>query len=308
MDTGRVAVIGDVHGQADELAHKLVRMGADPDSLALPDDLTVIQVGDLIHRGLQSSEVLQLVDTIQTNQPAQWIQLIGNHEAQYIHGKLFEWDDELPDEDAAVLQRWLNEGQLHAAASIVTPAGNEALVTHSGLVHDVWRIVLGRPRTARDAAARINAGLQHTTPWLWAPGEMLQGVPNRMAGPMWASAGAELYASWMNAEDLDVPAPFSQVHGHSSIYQWPNRWRAGEFRRHEVALATPSAMERLQARVAINEQLRHTTVTIAGGTFVGVDPNHGRSPADHWAPLLFHGEAEAPAGETPESMLWLLED
>ena len=73
MNDGRVAIIGDIHGHADELIAKLVRLGMDPDTLMLPEDLTVIQLGDLIHRGLQSSKVLRTVDTIMDQQPTQWI-------------------------------------------------------------------------------------------------------------------------------------------------------------------------------------------------------------------------------------------
>lgn len=308
MDTGRVAIIGDVHGQADELKHKLVRLGADPENFALPEDLTVIQVGDLIHRGLQSGEVLRLIDGIMEAQPGQWLQLIGNHEAQYVYRKLFEWDEELPSEDTEILQRWFDEGKMRPAAYTVTPAGNEALVTHAGLVYDVWRIVLGQPRTAKDAAARINAGVDHLTPWLWAPGEMLQGIPNRMVGPVWASATTEVYPSWMNAEALDIPAPFSQVHGHSSIYQWPNRWNQGKIRRTEMSLTTPSLSEEIQSRLILNEDQHHTTVNAAGANFIGVDPGHGKYPATQWAPLMYHGVAGSPDPETPPSMAWLDEE
>ena len=308
MTAGRIAVIGDVHGHADELMDKLVRLGMDPDTLVLPEDLTVIQVGDLIHRGLQSSEVLRIVDTIMHRQEDQWIQLMGNHEAQYVHQKLFEWNEELPTEDADILRRWVAEGRMRAAAATVTPAGNEALITHAGLVYDVWKIVLGKPRTAKEAAARVNAGTTHLTPWLWAPGEMLQGTPNPLAGPIWASATSEVYPSWMNAEAMSVPAPFSQVHGHSSVYQWENRWHPGQLRKAAQSLGSPALVHEVGSRVNLNTTHRHTTTPIANATFIGVDPGHGRSATSRWAPLVYEGEAFAPAGETPASMAWLDED
>jgi hypothetical protein len=43
-------VIGDIGGHLSELRTELVRLGAGPDGW-LPDDLIVVQVGDLIHRG-----------------------------------------------------------------------------------------------------------------------------------------------------------------------------------------------------------------------------------------------------------------
>lgn len=308
MNDGRVAIIGDIHGHADELIAKLVRLGMDPDTLMLPEDLTVIQLGDLIHRGLQSSKVLRTVDTIMDQQPTQWIQLIGNHEAQYVYEKLFEWDGELEDEDVEILQRWMQEGKLHAAAYTITPAGNEALITHAGLLYDVWKIILGRPRSAREAAARINAGIHHRTAWMWAPGEMLQGVPNRMAGPLWASATSELYPSWMNAEATEVPAPFSQVHGHSSLFHWGNRWSSPGFRDADFTLGTTAQSEEIRSRTRLDGERRHAHIRLAGETFIGIDPGHGKYPAEQWEPLVYRGMAAAPAPETPEVMAWLDED
>ena len=45
---GRVAIFGDIGGHAAELTRELVSLGADPDTLRLPADLTVVQVGDLV--------------------------------------------------------------------------------------------------------------------------------------------------------------------------------------------------------------------------------------------------------------------
>src|ERR1700755_2285929 len=81
---GRVAVIGDVGGHLLELEAALASLGATGGDHRLPDDLTVVQVGDLIDRGPDSAGVLDLVDRYLDNQPAQWVQLIGNHEAQYL--------------------------------------------------------------------------------------------------------------------------------------------------------------------------------------------------------------------------------
>lgn len=79
-----VAVIGDVAGHADELATALVSLGADPLTLGLPAGLTVVQVGDLVHRGPDSSGVLDIVERVLQAQPEQWVQLVGNHEGTYV--------------------------------------------------------------------------------------------------------------------------------------------------------------------------------------------------------------------------------
>jgi Calcineurin-like phosphoesterase len=53
--SGRVAVIGDVGGQASELHRALAGLGADDETLELSSDLMVIQLGDLVHRGPDSA-------------------------------------------------------------------------------------------------------------------------------------------------------------------------------------------------------------------------------------------------------------
>jgi hypothetical protein len=79
----RVAVIGDIGGHVDELRAELARLGVKRDGL-LPSDLLVIQVGDLVHRGPASDDVITLVDSYLRNEPHRWIQLVGNHEANYL--------------------------------------------------------------------------------------------------------------------------------------------------------------------------------------------------------------------------------
>ena len=79
-----MAVVGDIGGHVDELHRELGRLGADPQTGRLPDDLTVVQVGDLVHRGPDSERVIALVDRYLREQPGQWVQLLGNHEAHYV--------------------------------------------------------------------------------------------------------------------------------------------------------------------------------------------------------------------------------
>ena len=77
--TLRVALIGDIGGHCEALRQELRRLGATEDG-CLPDDVVIVQVGDLIHRGPDSDGVIRLVDRYVTEQPRRWIQLIGNHE------------------------------------------------------------------------------------------------------------------------------------------------------------------------------------------------------------------------------------
>jgi hypothetical protein len=98
----------------------------------LPPDLVVIQVGDLVDRGPDSSGVLDVVARMLAEQPLQWIQLVGNHEAQYLPGGALFWRDPLASAD-----------------------GDELLLTHAGLTLAGWQ-ELGAPMSAAVAAAALN--------------------------------------------------------------------------------------------------------------------------------------------------------
>ena len=62
--------------------------------------------------------------------------------------------------------------------------------------------------------------------------------------------------------------PFSQVHGHSSLYDW-----------HHRRFRAPAEIVRL---TAVDEDARHESVNVPGGRIVGVDPGHGRHAAPTW--------------------------
>ncbi|WP_299959699.1 metallophosphoesterase [uncultured Modestobacter sp.] len=271
---GRVAVIGDIGGHLRQLTRALVRLGADPDTLRLPPDLQVVQVGDLVHRGPDSPGVVDLVDRALHEQPGQWHQLVGNHEGQYVDTPAFDWPEVLPDATQQTLRRWWDTGRMRVAAALTLADGVQVLVTHAGLTSGLHRR-LGRPGTA-DAAAAALAALRDADPAaLWRAGAMLGGgAPDLAAGPMWAEAGTELAASWVAAEPLGVPMPFTQVHGHSSVVG---------YERGEPVLRAPELRDRIQLQAAD----RHVAVTAAGGLLIGVDPGFGRTAHARWAPLLF---------------------
>lgn len=256
---GRVVLIGDVGGHADQLRWALSEAGIDGD---IPPDVTVIQVGDLVDRGPDSSGVLKIVAHYLAEQPRQWIQLTGNHEAQYLPGSAAFWADKLSDEDAGLLRTWWNGRKMHVAAAVQTAEGDDFLVTHAGLTVACWR-QLGEPMTAAGAALLLND----------RPHEMLfSGLFGMNAGPFWAEAGADLYLPWLEYRDL---VPFGQIHGHSSIYRYPtDSWRAAE---------------KVRLRAAVDLERRHVTVRIGGRQFTGIDPKHGRDGAPKWQPLVFTG-------------------
>ena len=262
---GRVAVIGDLAGHRRELERELTRLGARDGRL--PDDLTVIQVGDLIHRGPDSDGVIRLVDHYLTTQPEQWRQLVGNHEAQYLHERAFEWPEHISDDAAGTLNDWWLGGGMRVAAAIST-ADEDLLVTHAGVTAGFWEQALDRPPNAEPAARALNSFIGHHDAVIFAPGSMLGGeAPNPVAGPVWADAATELAASW-----LTEPLPFSQVHGHSMIVD----------RRRRQLRCSPEIAE----AVTVDQDAGHETVTLDGGRIVGVDPGHGTRARHPWRALV----------------------
>ncbi|HET9648655.1 MAG TPA: metallophosphoesterase [Microlunatus sp.] len=260
----RIAVVGDVGGHRDELERELVRLGADPDTGRLPDDLIVIQVGDLVHRGPDSAGVVAMVDRYVREQPDQWFQLIGNHEAQYLREKSFAWPETLDEDSAAVLRRWWADGVMLVAAVVTDLGGEDLLITHAGVTEGFWRRVLGAPETAERTALVLNAMRWRRDDLLFRSGQVLGGGrPNLAAGPLWASASTELLPGW-----LDGWLPFSQVHGHTSLVRWS-----------DGAFLGPSLVSE---RTVVDLEARHETTTLLGGRIVGVDPGHDAEPRGPW--------------------------
>jgi hypothetical protein len=279
-DSGRVAVVGDVGGHVDELRGELQRLGADPGTGRLPEDLTVVQVGDLVHRGPDSERVVALVDGYLREQPGQWVQLVGNHEAHYLREPVFEWPERLPRASVRTLRRWWETGQLRVAAAVVTDT-ETFLVTHAGLTSGFWREVLGAPVDGREAEAALNGLAGRDDAALFRAGHMLSGKRrSRGAGPIWAAAATELVPSWVGE-----PMPFSQIHGHSGVYDWER----GDFR----------ASDEIARLTSLDERTRHQTVVLRGGRIVGVDPGHGQQAAQPWRAYELRGTVPSAAAHVP---------
>lgn len=259
----RVAVIGDVAGHVDELRAELRRLGADRGTGRLPDDLMVVQVGDLVHRGPASDAVVALVDGYLTHQPAQWVQLVGNHEAHYLRDPVFDWPERIADRSRDTLRRWWAAGQM-LAATWVHDGAEGFLITHAGVTADFWRGTLGAPSSAERAAITINSLIGTDDSALFRAGTMLHRRRRaRGAGPLWAATAVELLPGW-----LATTLPFSQVHGHDSVFDWQQRrFRAAG----DVARLT-----------VLDEEAKHETTVLDGGRIIGIDPCHGSRPCRPW--------------------------
>jgi len=104
-----ILIIGDVGGRTDQLA-------AIVDPLLGDAGTVVIQVGNLIDRGPDSTVVLAIVRERMAG-PPQWIQLVGNHELQYLRGRR-SWQDPVTAADADLLLSWWLREQVRIAAAV----------------------------------------------------------------------------------------------------------------------------------------------------------------------------------------------
>lgn len=258
----RVALIGDVGGQARCLHQALHNLGADLANRLLPADLTVVQVGDVVGGTDEDLPLLESLMEWQERNPGRWVQLIGNWEARHLGGIEFgvrkaSRGRELPAAGVALLQQLNRTGRLAWTAVVATAAGNQVLVTHAGLTADWWAYhadhVADPVAVARRITALANAGsnVVHTAR------EML-GDESVFVGPLWASCW-EVYRSWV----IEGALPFGQVHGHSCGFRWPNRstmpgcwWEAD-----------PLIVEHLTAKV----DRRHVWFELDGRRIVGID-------------------------------------
>jgi hypothetical protein len=269
----RIAVIGDVGGHMWMLRRCLSELDADTAAGTVPDDLVVVQVGNLVHRGPDSAGVVALVDRMMAGSPGQWIQLLGNHEAQEGLGGPDFWHESLTDALRADLRRWVDTTQARLAVALDTVEYGPVLVTHAGLTRQKW-LAIGRPDDPAATAAALDNELAADPGLAFAAGEMLGVKPRLPVGVAWASP-RELLQSW----DME-PLPFTQVHGHAS----PRRWESGTW--------APGLSRRTTARASTDERKRHSDFSWpAGEHILCVDPDYGADEAAvPLVPLILNGE------------------
>lgn len=82
--SGRVVAIGDIHGDCDAFEQVLSVSGLyDRNTGWIGGDAVLVQIGDVLDRGAQEMECLQLLRTLKSEAPQQGgavISLLGNHE------------------------------------------------------------------------------------------------------------------------------------------------------------------------------------------------------------------------------------
>ena len=257
----RAAVFGDIQGHRDAFEQSLIALGLSPSSGGSVPGLCVVQVGDLIHKGPDSDAVIEMVDRFVAADDGGWIQLVGNHEGQYVGGPMF-WGDVIGDGAQRTLAGWYVDGRLDIATSVTDSSGEEWLISHGGLTLDKWRLI-GEPSSAAEAAELLNAEFRTTPGVALAPGIMLQGETGP-PGAAWAEPSRELYSPWLRHGS----APFNQIHGHASPWSFAaGRWWGG----------TPRAVRKA---MEIDQESRHSLLPVGDRRFVGVDTANGPTDGD----------------------------
>jgi Calcineurin-like phosphoesterase len=278
-------IFGDTGGHGTALAASLVELGLDPMALKLPDDVRIIHLGDLIHKGPNSNVILELVDNIMAVNPDNWVQLLGNHEFQHIKGSPYFWRCNCSVSSVGIINKWWENKQATAAYALPAIINAELevskkkdiiipdlgiLFTHSGITHPFWE-EMGKLGSAVEVAEAINSS---PIKIVSRPGIMLHNphANNQNPGPAWALGSQEVFLSWVKAQ---VDMPFIQVHGHTAAFSWMHRnWYGG----------TPKLFK---DATKLNMKARVSTTRLNNSLLVGLDPGFSEKIDLSAQPYLF---------------------
>lgn len=79
-------ILPDVGAHLEVFNNMLEKAGVNLATLVIPEGLTIIQLGDLVHKGVQPLECLCLAYNMKQKNGDKYIQILGNHEAHYLGG------------------------------------------------------------------------------------------------------------------------------------------------------------------------------------------------------------------------------
>jgi serine/threonine protein phosphatase 1 len=180
--------VGDVHGRADLLNSMLEAIAKDADSLRRP--ARVVLLGDLVNRGHQSKDVLDLLLGGPSRPQDEWIVLRGNHDQLML--------------DA------LRGGKPAVFVSFLAKGGDATLASY-GLTRR--RMTL---RTAQEAVPAAHLDFLESLPLLYFADQYLfvhAGVePGKALEQQTAKALMTIRHEFL---DKDHGLPFTVVHGHT---------------------------------------------------------------------------------------------
>jgi hypothetical protein len=270
----RIAVIGDLSGHLKPLLTTLAELGVAVDDrdvprrVQWPDDLVVVQVGDLVHKGPVSELVVAVVESL-FRRTGRWVQLVGNHEAQYLPGGVDFWQPRIDAVIAAKLTQWWADGFLRPAVAIDDDRLGPVLVSHGGMTVRSWR-ELGEPEHV--AAAELLRDPQHHARHVLAAGRMA--ARDDDPGVAWTEPHRELRSPWLLEGTQGRYVPFSQVHGHAQPLLPPAQGRG-----------VPADLR----SSTVVDRLGHVRTRTGGRVIVGIDPGATGGRASRPKPLLLSG-------------------
>lgn len=260
-------LFGDVGGHSKQFFAALEDIGVDLERKSIPSDVRIVQVGDLIHKGPSTTELVEVVDALMYANSEQWVQLLGNHEFQHLGGFRF-WNCDCDRELVHTLRKWRKDRMIKNAFAFThepTAQTNvtQTLVTHAGLTFSNWKH-MAPFEDAMEVAAALNAGLDLVD--LASAGVMMGKSARSMASPIWAASTIEVYPGWVDT----VPMPFNQVHGHTIPYEWSRReW----FDKRTPKLYSKSIRVNERDRfVWFNPGTLSSYGSAGSGVFFGIDP------------------------------------
>jgi hypothetical protein len=261
------AVFGDAGGHYFPFVKGLealgVTVGGAPEDFVIPKNLTVIQAGDLVHKGPHSDALVALADIMmKTNNSdpdkGTWVQLIGNHESMYIPGARVFWEFECNETSALTINRWWKEKQAKLHFVIPQNTGKPFMVTHAGVGSYVYNATQRKRKGIEAFSEHIESLQPGRMMEASFAGAMLYGKVSQHAGLFWAESTREVYATWR-----DLEAPFHQIHGHCPPYAWPQKkfWS--------------NVHVSFRNEIVLDKIKRHSLWQNNGSSFYCIDPGFG---------------------------------
>lgn len=269
----RNVVFGDTGGWLPQLLAAFDELNIDAVESTMPKDLRVIHLGDLIHKGPFSSQLLAIVTGLMVKNPGQWVQLMGNHEAQHIRGAPVFWPCECDDADVGLINVLHSEklllptfGLKDDAPFIFTPEekfnkpSTHMFFSHGGLTMGFWDWAVGGVPDAVEASRRLNLLPIHE---VTVPGVMLgENRPTSRVGPVWAVGNNEVFSSW---KEVGTDMPFSQLHGHTQSYMYDYKtWWNG--------------LEEFRKTATLVPAMRGVASELNNNLMLGLDPGFSEGP------------------------------
>lgn len=261
------AVFGDVGGHYIPFVNGLmalgVTVGENIQDLTIPKNLTIIQAGDLVHKGPHSDALVALADNMMKNnnhdpEKGTWVQLIGNHESMYIPGARVFWEFECNETSLLTINRWWKEKQAKLHYLIPQNEGKPFMVTHAGVGSYVYKATQRKKKGIQAFSEHLESLQPGRMMEASFAGAMLYGKLSAHAGVFWAESTREVYATWRDEE-----SPFHQIHGHCPPYAWMQ---------NKFWSQVPGIF---QQEIILDKIKRHSLWENNGSAFYCLDPGFG---------------------------------